>query len=47
MRNVIADKNVVIADGALVGVDHDEDRRRGLTVSDGGVTVIGKGVRID
>jgi glucose-1-phosphate adenylyltransferase len=47
VRNVIADKNVVIADGALVGVDHDEDRRRGLTVSEGGVTVIGKGVRID
>ena len=46
VRNVIADKNVVIADGALVGVDHDEDRRRGLTVSEGGVTVIGKGVRI-
>src|SRR5919112_131479 len=46
IRNVIADKNVVIADGALVGVDHDEDRRRGLTVSEGGVTVIGKGVRI-
>jgi glucose-1-phosphate adenylyltransferase len=47
VRNVIADKNVVIADGALVGVDHDEDRRRGLTVSEGGVTVIGKGKRID
>ena len=46
VRNVIADKNVVIADGALVGVDHDEDRRRGLTVSEGGVTVIGKGVTI-
>ncbi len=46
VRNVIADKNVVIPDGALVGVDHDEDRRRGLTVSDGGVTVIGKGVTI-
>jgi glucose-1-phosphate adenylyltransferase len=47
IRNVIADKNVVIADGALVGVDHDEDRRRGLTVSEGGITVIGKGIRID
>ena len=46
VRNVIADKNVVIPDGALVGVDHDEDRRRGLTVSEGGVTVIGKGVTL-
>ncbi len=46
VRNVIADKNVVIAEGALVGVDHDEDRRRGLTVSEGGITVIGKGMTI-
>jgi len=43
VRNAIIDKNVVIPDGALIGVDHDEDRRRGFTVSDGGVTVIGKG----
>ena len=39
-------KNVVIPDGCLVGVDHDEDRRRGFTVSSGGVTVIGKGQRL-
>ena len=31
VRNVIIDKNVVIPDGALIGVDHDEDRRRGFT----------------
>ena len=43
IRNAIIDKNVVVPDGALIGVDHDEDRRRGFTVSEGGVTVIGKG----
>jgi glucose-1-phosphate adenylyltransferase len=46
IRNAIIDKNVVIPDDALIGVDHEEDRRRGFTVSEGGVTVIGKGHRI-
>jgi glucose-1-phosphate adenylyltransferase len=46
VRNAIIDKNVVVPDGFLVGVDHEEDRRRGLTVSEGGVTVIGKGQRL-
>jgi glucose-1-phosphate adenylyltransferase len=43
IRNAIIDKNVVVPDGALIGVDHAEDRRRGFIVSDGGVTVLGKG----
>jgi glucose-1-phosphate adenylyltransferase len=43
VRNAILDKNVVVPDGAIIGVDHDEDRRRGFTVSEGGVTVLGKG----
>jgi glucose-1-phosphate adenylyltransferase len=47
VRNAIIDKNVVVPDGCLIGVDHDEDRRRGFTVSEGGITVIGKGTRID
>jgi glucose-1-phosphate adenylyltransferase len=47
VRNAIIDKNVVVPDGCLIGVDHDEDRRRGFTVSDGGITAIGKGHRID
>jgi glucose-1-phosphate adenylyltransferase len=46
VRNAIIDKNVVVPDGCLVGVDHEDDRRRGLTVSDGGVTAIGKGHRL-
>jgi glucose-1-phosphate adenylyltransferase len=42
VRNAILDKNVVVPDGALIGIDHAEDRRRGFTVSEGGVTVLGK-----
>jgi glucose-1-phosphate adenylyltransferase len=26
-----------------VGVDHEADRARGYTVSDGGITIVGKG----
>jgi glucose-1-phosphate adenylyltransferase len=43
VRRAILDKNVRVEPGASVGVDHDEDRDRGFTVSDGGVTVVGKG----
>jgi glucose-1-phosphate adenylyltransferase len=43
VENAILDKNVVIAEGATVGVDKEHDRARGLAVSDGGITVVGKG----
>ena len=45
VRRAILDKNVQVAEGARVGVESDEDRKR-FVVSDGGVVVVGKGVRI-
>ena len=47
VRRAILDKNVVVQDGAQVGVDHEADRARGFTVSDGGITVVGKGVTVE
>ena len=46
VRKAILDKNVVVADGAQVGVDHEADLARGYTVSEGGVTIVPKGVTI-
>jgi glucose-1-phosphate adenylyltransferase len=34
---------VTVLEGATVGVDKENDRARGLTVSPGGITVAGKG----
>ena len=46
VRNAILDKNVVVADGAQVGVNRQDDLDRGFTVSEAGITVVGKGVAI-
>jgi glucose-1-phosphate adenylyltransferase len=43
VRRAILDKNVVVPDGAAVGMDKEHDRARGFAVSDGGITVVGKG----
>ncbi len=44
VSRAILDKDVVVAEGASVGVDHDADRARGFTVTETGITVVGKGV---
>ncbi|WP_291054105.1 glucose-1-phosphate adenylyltransferase [Herbiconiux sp.] len=46
VHRAILDKNVVVSAGAQVGIDADRDRERGFTVTDSGITVVGKGVRV-
>ena len=46
IRNAILDKNVVVPDGGQVGVNRADDLARGYTVSDGGITVVGKGLTV-
>jgi len=46
VQNAIIDKNVVIPEGAQVGVDKEKDLARGFVVSPGGITVVGKGQEV-
>ncbi len=46
VQRAILDKNVVVEEGAEVGLDHDHDRERGLTISDAGIAVAPKGLVI-
>ena len=46
VRRAILDKNVHVPDGAEIGVDSEADEARGFTVSESGVTVVGKGVTV-
>ena len=46
INKAILDKNVFVEEGAQVGIDHEHDRARGFTVTDGGVTVVPKGLRV-
>ncbi|CAB4662003.1 MAG: glucose-1-phosphate adenylyltransferase [Actinobacteria bacterium] len=45
VRRAILDKNVIVEPGAQIGVDLDRDRER-FTVTDSGIVVVGKGIRV-
>jgi glucose-1-phosphate adenylyltransferase len=47
VRRAILDKGVVVTDGAMVGIDAQRDMERGFTVTDTGITVVGKGVVVN
>jgi len=47
VHRAILDKNVVLAPGATVGVDLEKDLARGFTVTDSGLTVVRKGMRVE
>lgn len=46
LRKCVIDKNVEIADDIEIGVDQELDRRRGFTISEGGITVIPQGSKV-
>jgi glucose-1-phosphate adenylyltransferase len=46
VRRAILDKEVVVNEGATVGVDPEADKARGFTVTDSGITIVGKGVHV-
>jgi glucose-1-phosphate adenylyltransferase len=46
VHKAILDKNVVLDDGATIGVDRELDLSRGFTISDTGITIVGKNVHV-
>ncbi|MDO5719126.1 MAG: glucose-1-phosphate adenylyltransferase [Actinomycetaceae bacterium] len=47
VSKAILDKNVIVKEGAEVGIDLERDRERGLTVTESGITVAPKGFVIE
>jgi glucose-1-phosphate adenylyltransferase len=47
VRNAIVDKNVEVPQGAKIGVNPEEDRARGFTVTPNGVVTVPKSYRFD
>ncbi|NLW13462.1 MAG: glucose-1-phosphate adenylyltransferase [Trueperella sp.] len=46
VSGAILDKNVIVEEGAQVGIDHEHDRARGFHVSESGIVVVPKGATV-
>jgi glucose-1-phosphate adenylyltransferase len=46
IHRAILDKHVTVEEGAKVGVDAEADEARGFYISEGGITVVAKGVKV-
>ena len=46
VRNAIIDKNVIVPEGVSIGVNRQKDLARGFTVTESGITVVGKSQKI-
>ncbi|WP_016954279.1 glucose-1-phosphate adenylyltransferase [Catenovulum agarivorans] len=46
IHRAILDKNVEVAPGTSIGVDHDLDEKRGFTISAGGIVTVPKGTKV-
>src|SRR5690606_28548110 len=47
VHRAILDKNVIVKEGARVGIDLEADRARGFTVSESGIVVVAKGTVVE
>lgn len=47
VKRAIVDKDVIIPADTRIGVSVEEDKKRGFTITEGGITVIAKGDRIE
>jgi glucose-1-phosphate adenylyltransferase len=47
VRKAILDKDVIVTDGAAIGVSKERDLARGFTVTDSGITVVPKGMTVN
>ena len=43
IQRAVIDKNVVIPEGTSIGYDRERDVARGFSVTESGITVVGKG----